>query len=424
MRRFIILALAGLAVLAALAPVPRAQDSLQIIAVVNDDAISKLDLIVRLQLAIHSTGLKDTPETRARLAPQVLRGLIDERLKRNEAKRLGITATKDEVVQALTRLAQQNGMTLDQFNAAVRQDPVVEQAFADEASASIAWEKLVRTKLGPTVNVTQQDIDDELRRISENQGKPQYQIGEIFLSVDQPDQDAAVQQSAQRLMDQLRQGTEFQRLAAQFSQSTTASHGGIVGWVRPDQLDDELANALTAMKPGQFDGPIRSTGGYYILELLKIRQGGAADPDDAVVSLKQIFISAPATLPKAQLDDVMTKVKGISARVKNCADMDKVGSEYMPADAIDLGKATIGDLPAELKDLGRNQPIGQVSDPIQVNTGIGLFMICDRQLPTTSTPSRDAVYRSLVTQRLDALARGYLRDLRRAAIIDIRNAAL
>jgi peptidyl-prolyl cis-trans isomerase SurA len=423
-RRFIILALAGLAVLAALAPVPRAQDSLQIIAVVNDDAISKLDLIVRLQLAIHSTGLKDTPETRARLAPQVLRGLIDERLKRNEAKRLGITATKDEVVQALTRLAQQNGMTLDQFNAAVRQDPVVEQAFADEASASIAWEKLVRTKLGPTVNVTQQDIDDELRRISENQGKPQYQIGEIFLSVDQPDQDAAVQQSAQRLMDQLRQGTEFQRLAAQFSQSTTASHGGIVGWVRPDQLDDELANALTAMKPGQFDGPIRSTGGYYILELLKIRQGGAADPDDAVVSLKQIFISAPATLPKAQLDDVMTKVKGISARVKNCADMDKVGSEYMPADAIDLGKATIGDLPAELKDLGRNQPIGQVSDPIQVNTGIGLFMICDRQLPTTSTPSRDAVYRSLVTQRLDALARGYLRDLRRAAIIDIRNAAL
>ena len=62
----------------ALAPAPLAQDSLQIIAVVNDDAISKIDLLVRMQLIIHSTGLQDTAEVRARLAPQVLRALIDE----------------------------------------------------------------------------------------------------------------------------------------------------------------------------------------------------------------------------------------------------------------------------------------------------------------------------------------------------------
>jgi len=207
--RPILFALAALAGFCALAPGLQAQDSLQIVAVVNDDPISKIDLIVRMQLVMRSTGLKDTPEVRTRLAPQVLRALIDERIKRAEARAQGIAANQAEVEQALNQLAQQNGMSTDQFNAVVRQDPLVAQAFTDQATATIAWNKLVSAKLGPEVNVTQQDIDDEMRRVGESLGKPEYQIGEIFLAVDQPDQDAAVRQSADRLMDQLRQGADF-----------------------------------------------------------------------------------------------------------------------------------------------------------------------------------------------------------------------
>ncbi len=424
MCRPILLAFALMAGFLATAPASRAQDSLQIIAVVNDDAISKIDLLVRMQLIIHSTGLKDTPEVRARLAPQVLRALIDERLKRGEAKRLGITASQADVERALTQIAKQNGMTIDQFNEAVRQDPLVAQAFTDQAVASIAWNKLVTATLGPAVNVTQQDVDDELKRVTESLGKPEYEVGEIFLAVDQPEQDAAVHQSADRLMDQLRQGGDFERLAAQFSQSRSASRGGLVGWVRPDQLDEELASAITTMQPGQFDGPIRSTGGYYILQLRRTRPTGKSDPDDTVVSLKQIFVTAPSTLPKAQIDAAMAKVQAIRARVPNCDAMDKVGTEIMPPNSVDLGKATIVDLPNELKDIGRTLPIGQISNPVQVDTGIGIFMVCSRQAPADKLPSREVISRELIAARLDALARGYLRDLRRAAVIDIRNAAL
>jgi peptidyl-prolyl cis-trans isomerase SurA len=422
--RPILFALAALAGFCALAPGLRAQDSLQIVAVVNDDPISKIDLIVRMQLVMRSTGLKDSPEVRARLAPQVLRALIDERIKRAEAKAQGISANQAEVEQALTQLAQQNGLSIDQFNAAVRQDPLVAQAFTDQATATIAWNKLVSAKLGPEVNVTQQDIDDELRRVSESLGKPEYQLGEIFLAVDQPDQDAPVRQSADRLMDQLRQGADFERLAAQFSQSRSASSGGLVGWVRPDQLDQELSDAVTSMKPGQYDGPIRSAGGYYIVQVRRTRPIGKADPDDTVVALRQIFVSAPSTLPKAQIDAAVSKVQALRARISNCADMDKVGGEVMPAGSIDLGSATIADLPDELKDMGRNLPIGQISAPVQVDTGIGIFMVCKRQPAADATPSRTAVARSLIAARVDDLARGYLRDLRRAAVIDIRNAAL
>ena len=101
MRRILAFAFSFLTVLSAAMPAVHAQDSLQIVAIVNDDAITKIDLIVRLQLVLHATGMQDTPEVRARLAPQVLRALIDERLKRAEAKRAGVTATRPEVERAL-----------------------------------------------------------------------------------------------------------------------------------------------------------------------------------------------------------------------------------------------------------------------------------------------------------------------------------
>ena len=426
MRRLRILATALLLAAAIGARVAPAQDSLDIVAVVDDEPISKIDLLVRLQLVLQSTGLKDSPQLRARLAPEVLRSLIDDKLKTEEAKRQGVTASRTEVQRVLAQLAAANNMSIEQFNKAIERSPLVAQAFSDEATAQIAWEKLVRNKLGPTVNVTPQDVDDEMRRVKESFDKPQYELAEIFVSVDQPDQDAAARQSAQRLIDQLHQGVEFGRLAQQFSQSTTAAKGGLVGWVRPDQMDQEIADVLVRMKPGDISDPVRSAGGYYILQLRDVRQGGQVkpNPDDTIVDLKQIFIAVQSTAPKDKIEDAMRKINLVRTQVKNCADMDRIGRDYMQPDAIDLGKSTVGELPEELKPLARDLPVDQVSAPIQVDTGIGIFMICERQVPQQGMPTRDQVTRMLIGMRLDQLARGYLRDLRRAAVIDIRNATL
>jgi len=90
----------------------RAQDSISIAAVVNDDVISKRDLEVRERMVISSSHLQDSPETRARLAPQVLRGLIDERLKLQEAQRLGIKVPANDGEQQIKTIAAENKMSL------------------------------------------------------------------------------------------------------------------------------------------------------------------------------------------------------------------------------------------------------------------------------------------------------------------------
>ena len=58
----------------------------RIAAVVNDELITAYDLEARMKLIIVSTRLPNTFETRRRISGQVLRTLIDERLKMQEAK--------------------------------------------------------------------------------------------------------------------------------------------------------------------------------------------------------------------------------------------------------------------------------------------------------------------------------------------------
>ena len=96
-------------------PQARAQDNLRIIAIVNESAITALDLATRLRIAIVAARLPDTPEVQKRLAPQVLRALIDEQIRRQEADRQGIRIQQSAIDERLDKLAQENKMDRQQF---------------------------------------------------------------------------------------------------------------------------------------------------------------------------------------------------------------------------------------------------------------------------------------------------------------------
>ena len=67
------------AILLALSPALASAQGLRVVARVNDDAITDYDLAQRIQFALKTTGLQDTPDLRQRMASQVLRQMIDER---------------------------------------------------------------------------------------------------------------------------------------------------------------------------------------------------------------------------------------------------------------------------------------------------------------------------------------------------------
>jgi peptidyl-prolyl cis-trans isomerase SurA len=65
---------------------------------------------------------------------------------------------------------------------------------------------------------------------------------------------------------------------------------------------------------------------------------------------------------------------------------------------------------------------GEPSEPILQRTGLGIVMVCSKNTEAAKSgdPTREDVFESLLRQKLDTVSRRYLRDLRRAAYVDVR----
>ena len=366
-----------------------------------------------------STSIPDTPQARQRLAAQVLRQLIDEKLQIQEAKHKNITATEAEIKKAIASIEQQNNMKPGQLDEILKANGIEHGAMVQQVTASIVWAKLVRQIAADTDPVSDGEVEDTLKRLKQNENDPQSRVAEIFLAVDNPQQDPEVLALANRLIDQMKQGTRFSAVAQQFSQSATAAVGGDIGWIQPDELSPPLAKAVGPMRPGELSPPIRTSAGYYILLVLDRRNGRMVSADDTVLHIVQAVFPLPPQPSEEARRAALAEAAAARTEAKNCQDLLRIGK----AKATQLSSE--GDLRASqispaMRSVVLGLAVGQPSEPIVQKNGIGVIMVCKKTEPKPTVATRDDVFESLMRQRVDTLARRYLRDLRRSAYVDVR----
>ena len=399
-------------------PVERAsgQEIIRIAAVVDDEVISVYDLAARIDIAIVASRLRDSPELRRQLAPQILRSLVDERLQVQEARRLGVTVDDEELASALRLVEERNGVPpggLADFLAARGLDG---SAVSDRVRAEILWSKLVGRRLSASISVGEDEIDEVVTRLEDNRGRPEYRVAEIFLAIESADRERAIRATAKRLHDQLADGASFGQIARQFSQSATAAVGGDIGWVVEGQLPSEIDAVLTSMEPQSISRPIRAFDGYYIISLIDRRTVLSADPLDDRVHLAQLVIAPDrieASRARDDLERLQDETDGCDALLARAS---QIGSDQSG----DLGRVTMRDLPSDIRSVVGALPVGRASAPLPHEGGVRFLMVCERDGAGTARPDRDAIRRDIAGRRLEMLARRYLRDLRRAAFVDIR----
>lgn len=391
----------------------------RIAAVVNDDVITLGDLMSRLRMVMVSSNLPDTPEMQKRLEPQVLRTLVDEKLQLQAAKKENIVATKPELKKALAELEEQNHMKPGQLMDYLKAHGIEKSALLDQLTASIVWAKLVRRLAQRTSPVTDEEVDHEISRMKEHASDPESRVAEIFLAVDTPSQDQQVRDLAERLTDQMRQGARFSAIAQQFSQSPTAAVGGDIGWVRPQQLPAELAKTVAQMHPGELSPPIRTPAGYYLLLLLDRRTGTSGSEAETTVDLVQVVFPLPPEPSPATRAAAIAEAQSVRAAATSCPEMLKIGKEKAPQLSSE-GKLHLTQIAPPMRPLIMSLPIGQPSQPILQKNGVGVVMVCQRSVPGKELPNHAEVYNMMMRQRLDIVARRYMRDLREAAFVDVR----
>jgi len=411
--------ISAIMVVATLAFAPaQAQNVQRIAAIVNDDAISVYDLLARLRMVILTSNLPDTKETRSSIAPRVLRILIDEQLQLQEAKKLSIGIEDSEVAASIQTLEGQLSLPEGGIKRILGEASIPYLTLENQIRAQIAWSKVVRLRLRPTVQVGRGEIETYLTNLKENLGKTEYRVGEIFLAVDNPSNEVAVRDRARQLAEEVLGGANFQALARQFSESASAAAGGDIGWVQPDQLQPELGEAVRNQEKGQLSEPVRTIAGYHLIIVGEQRNEELPEPVE-MVTLQQISLpfGAGATENDRQAQIELARIVGDV--VTGCDDLESAGREMGARVSQRLADLKIPDLAPAMRDAITGLSESQASRPIENERDVAVVMVCERKRDT-GLPSDAEVINKLAGEKLNLLAQRYMRDIRNSAFLDVR----
>lgn len=266
----------GLAVALLSATTAPAQTMFRPVAVVNDSAITGFDLAQRAQILVALGFNTASPDA---LRAEALERLVEDRLKLQEATRLGLSADANSINAGIEELAKRSGMSVDAFQAAMGNQGVTEQALSDMVSADIVWRELVRGRFSRRVEPGEVEIDAEITVLQERAGVS-YRVAEIGLPVGEDGRsEADTSALADRLYTALSQGGDFAAAVRQYSRAPSAARGGDVGWISTLQMPPDLSAELSQLEPGQLSPPFPVAGGISILKLIEKRVDNAETLD-------------------------------------------------------------------------------------------------------------------------------------------------
>ncbi len=273
-------------------PLPSSAEGNRILAVVNDEMISVQDLEGRIRLAIGYSNIPDTPDTRSKIAPQVLRKMIDERLQIQEANRLKVVLTPEEVDQGIQMIEKKNNMPAGALISGIASRGGDPSLARDQIRADLTWLRLVNKALRPQIRIGTAEVQDRLESMKGRLGRSEYLLAEILLPVDNPSQEGDVRRLSESLLGQMKKGTPFSALARQFSRASSAANGGSLGWVSDEGLDQALLPVVTQLGKGQVSIPVRTAEGFTVLMMLDRRvNGGGGSGAAALPSTDQVRLA-------------------------------------------------------------------------------------------------------------------------------------
>ena len=171
---------------------------------------------------------------------------------------------------------------------------------------------------------------------------------------------------------------------------------------------------------GQISDPIEIVDGFFILHLRERRAGSGSDISQIRVSLKQIYLELPGNASEDTIAARMEAARGLSENARDCDNFQAIIDGLGPGRSGDVGTIALGETPETFRAAIAALKVGEVSRPVQGSDGVHVFMVCDRQEPQVEEPDREAIQNNIGQTRLSMMARRYLRDLRRDAVVEYR----
>ena len=233
-----------------------------LVAIVNDEAVTQLDLEAALFDQSGSDLVKQSQDERTRAG---LQQLIEERLILQAAKQAKVTVD-DKLVEDRLAVAARRFHSEDEFEKALVSEGLTRGMLRKRYRDQLMMQKVIEQDVRSKIVVTPSEISRYYEQHPEEMSSaPRVRARHILVRVTPERSEAEALSTVEGLRRNIANGTSFADAAKESSEGPEAAQGGDLGWVVPGHLRPELDNVLFQMAEGIVSEPIRSSIGYHLL---------------------------------------------------------------------------------------------------------------------------------------------------------------
>ena len=397
-----------------------------VVAVVNDDVITRQELNERLRVVIGQLQKQGTPLPAPEvLERQMLERMITDMLQAQFAKETGIRVDDAQLDLAITRIAQQNDFpSLAEFRTRLEADGVDFKKFREEIRSEIISTRLREREVESKLIISDTEVDSYLANKAKMGGeKEEFHLAHILVVVPERASAADIQAAygrAEQALNQLKGGADFAQVAAGYSDARDALKGGDLGWRPGDRIPPMFMSELQNLQPGQNTAVLRSTSGFHILKLVEKRSGSAqvvitqTHARHILIKTSEIFSESEA---KSRLMEIKQRIESGADFAEQARRFSQDGSAQQGGD---LDWLSPGQTVAEFEEvMNRLQP-GMIGTA-QTQFGWHLIQVIERRSADVSEQQeRQQARMAIGTFKSDEQYQDWLRQLRDRAFIEYR----
>lgn len=404
-----------------------------IVAVVNTDVITFKELDDRIRLVEQRLKRQNTQmPPRDILQRQLLERMIVTRAQMQMAKESGIRVDDIMLDRAVSRIAEQNQLSLQAFRDQLERDGLSFARFREEIREEITLQRLREREVDNKLQISESEVDNFLAASAgkSDAGQQELSIAQILVRVPEnasPQQIADRRKRAESAVAQLKSGADFAKTAASFSDAADALSGGHLGWRSTSRLPQLFVDAVEKLADGDIAPLVRSANGFHVLKLNGRRatsfiKGGSGTmvqqtrARHILIKVNQIVSGTEARRKlielRERLDNKAAKFEELARLYSNDGSASKGG---------ELGWIYPGDTVPEFERAMNALRPGETSQPIESPFGFHLIEVLERKTEEVSRErQRQMARQALREQKLEEAYEDWLRQLRDRAYVEYR----
>ncbi len=389
---------------------------IEIVAKINNQIITNMDLEYRLNLAIEISNIPNEIKFRKQIRQQILNLLIDENLKIQEAEKYGILISSAEVYSEISRLEQRLKLPKDSLIENFRKKNIPEIVIYNQIRVQLLWNKIISYTIANNISISNKQTEEALQNFIKSSGEVEYNISEIFISHTSNNLENTSEDKIYSIYNKV-DSANFTILAQQFSDGAL----NINNWYRESALNPEIIKTIRNLQIGDISKPIKTSSGLHIYLLNDKRKTKKIIENETLYNLSQIFFKETEA-NKNKIQDIKNKISNLRENLKNCSQLEEAIKKEVSSSGGSLGLLSSESLDKRfLEILEDNLQVGKLSKTIITAEGIHAIMLCDKPQTVNLDEIRKNIAQKLRIEKINNSANLLLNSIRQRALIEINS---